>query len=112
VARVLRELRGELLDKGRVEALLRQSILTDNFYFDTKSKAFTNVYPVEEHLMEDMVDSFHNLGQDMLTVLRSMHGTGESVLETEETNSFKRAASGASVVQSLEAMLLKTAQVQ
>jgi hypothetical protein len=91
------------VDKKRVEAILRQAIQTDNYYYSKQTGTFTNVYPVEEHLMEDLVDSFHAMGQDMLAVMRNVTGYGASLKEISQQGE----ATPQSVVDNIEAMILK-----
>eukprot|EP01034_Spumella_vulgaris_P021525 gene21525-27560_t len=83
----------------RVEELVRQSVITDNFFFSEKSNSFTNDYPLDEGFINDMIAAFHTLSQSAI-----------GLVERSTTKTSNRFELESSLSQELENLLLKSAK--
>lgn len=54
---------GEEIVYGKIEALVKESLVTSNLYFSKESETFSNTYPIDENFLKDLVNSFVNMAQ-------------------------------------------------
>jgi hypothetical protein len=53
------------LNLSRIEAILRQALVTNNLYFNKDANAFSNSYPMDEGFLSDLIRTFFNLGREL-----------------------------------------------
>lgn len=67
----------------RVEAILRESIVTDNFFFSEETGEFSNSYPIDEGFMTDLVRVFYFMGKDMIQVVKKARDSTNSRMQSD-----------------------------
>lgn len=102
----LRDIGTALISRARVEEILRDSTLTDNFFFDSNQRAFNNKYPVEDRMITDLVEAFHVLSNGVFDAMKSIGGVDESARES----SFRPELTTQLLVSSVEGLLHRTAR--
>lgn len=53
----------------KIEQILRNSLITNNYYFSREINTFTNSYPIDEAFLQDLVRSFHYIGKETFGLL-------------------------------------------
>jgi len=95
-----------VINRARVEEILRDSTLTDNFFFDSNQRTFNNQYPVEDRMIADLVEAFHTLSNGLFDTIKNVGGVDDTARES----SLRPTLTTQLVVSSVEGLLQKTAQ--
>jgi predicted nucleic acid-binding Zn-ribbon protein len=57
------------IDIATIERILRNSLVSENYYFSKESNSFTNYYPIDELFLKDLVNSFFQIGKELSGLL-------------------------------------------
>jgi hypothetical protein len=63
-------------DYNKVEDLVREGIITNNYFYDKNTNTFSNAYPVDESFMKELIHSFYNMSTNIVALANDARRMG------------------------------------
>eukprot|EP00981_Chlorochromonas_danica_P000427 scaffold96_cov167-Ochromonas_danica.AAC.34 len=100
------------LSLNRVEDIVRQSIVTNNYFFDKGTGDFSNSYPVEEGFLRDLIRAFYTMSSSVTTLVQTARKLGYNTAAglTNDADILKQNKEENNIPAAIESFLLTTAQ--